>query len=443
MPPLPSKKLVVVRRRPTTATATAATARMTRPPSVAAASTSAPASDADSSGSTGDGASDSSPSPPSSSSPSPPGAKKDFSSRPPWRLGSYLSPPLALLAAALEGAWHSSLASTGLELVELDPGVRYRDSVEAAADEEAKEKGGAKAGETSGDGEAEEPRYDFDGVEDLRSAVEAIRKQETARLAKQEKARLVVENRVYSSRAFRKIHLELALRGDGLQVLHCVLFPRLEFDLPILSMDLVAAPQSQSPGARKEAGATSPEGGASSSSSSSSSSSASSSSSSSSSDPTPPSSAISLAIIDPCPARLDGSLPEPYREVVAALQSECGVASNRAQPEWGREIFSDACILTRPAGDEELLKRFLRYALSLHAAHLTFSDNLVSNSAESRQGKSREQRLQERAATAAAHARYREKQLQNGATRGVLAAAFGKEWADSYMETVMFDVEEF
>ena len=103
-------------------------------------------------------------------------------------------------------------------------------------------------------------------------------------------------------------------------------------------------------------------------------------------------------------------------------------------------------MLTRPAADEELLKRFLRYALSLHAAHLTFAGNLAANAAESRRGKSSQQRLRERAATAAAHARYREKQLQNGATRGVLAAAFGKEWADKYMETVMFekiDVEKF
>lgn len=328
--------------------------------------------------------------------------------RPPWRLGSYLSPPLALLAASLEGAWHANLTSSGLELVELDPGVEYRDS----AEEE----------EESGEGQTEpEPEMrDFESVEAMRAAVEAAAAKEAARLAKLEKTRLVVENRVYSSTVFRKIHLELALRGDGLQVLHCVLFPRLEFDLPILSMDLVAAPPPPAPKT----------------------------SSSPSSDPASPQpppplpdSVVSLAIIDPCPARLDGSLPDPYRDVVVALQKECGVASNRSQPEWGREIFSEACILTRPAGDEALLKRFLRYALSLHSAHLTFADNLVANRAEIRRGKTKQQRLRERAATAAAHARYRDKQLQNGATRGVLAAAFGKEWADSYMEEVMFDVE--
>lgn len=394
------------------------------------------------------GASESSPNPSNSSSapseapPSPPKARKKPSSssspRAPWRLGPYLAPPLALLAAALEGAWHATLKPSGLELVELDPGVRYRDSAEPSAAGDDGEGGGE---DKEGEDDEAVPDFDFDGVEDMRAAVELIKRREIARLEKINKTRLVVENRVYSSKAFRKIHLELALRGDGLQVLHCVLFPRLEFDLPILSMDVVAAPAP-----RPSAKASSSEDSASPSTSPAPASSASLSSDADadgSSSPSPPSGPISLAIVDPCPSRLDGSLPEPYRAVVLALQGECGVASNRAQPEWGREIFSDACILTRPAGDEELLKRFLRYALSLHAAHLTFADSLVSNSAESRRGKSRQQRLQERAATAAAHSRYRDKQLQNGATRNVLAAAFGKEWADSYMETVMFDLEAF
>jgi hypothetical protein len=36
----------------------------------------------------------------------------------------------------------------------------------------------------------------------------------------------MVENRIYSSRVFRKLHLEVAWRQDGLQVLHGVFFPR-------------------------------------------------------------------------------------------------------------------------------------------------------------------------------------------------------------------------
>lgn len=36
----------------------------------------------------------------------------------------------------------------------------------------------------------------------------------------------MIENRIYSSRVFRKLHLELATRQDGLQVMHMVMFPR-------------------------------------------------------------------------------------------------------------------------------------------------------------------------------------------------------------------------
>lgn len=38
--------------------------------------------------------------------------------------------------------------------------------------------------------------------------------------------RLLIENRIYCSRVFRKLHVEVAVRQDGLQVLHVVLCPR-------------------------------------------------------------------------------------------------------------------------------------------------------------------------------------------------------------------------
>ncbi len=51
--------------------------------------------------------------------------------------------------------------------------------------------------------------------------------------------RLVLENRVYYNNVFRKLHLEIGARQDGLQVLHCVLYPRYNYDLPILGIDMV------------------------------------------------------------------------------------------------------------------------------------------------------------------------------------------------------------
>ena len=62
-------------------------------------------------------------------------------------------------------------------------------------------------------------------------------------------------------------HVERQLKvAVAAQVLHCVMFPRLEYDLPILSMDMVG------------------KGGGS----------------------------ISLAVIDPCPVALNRSLPPQY-----------------------------------------------------------------------------------------------------------------------------------
>src|ERR687894_3324381 len=45
--------------------------------------------------------------------------------------------------------------------------------------------------------------------------------------------KLTTENRCYQTPQFRKIHLELARLGNGLDVLHCVMFPRPNYALPI------------------------------------------------------------------------------------------------------------------------------------------------------------------------------------------------------------------
>jgi phycocyanobilin:ferredoxin oxidoreductase len=60
----------------------------------------------------------------------------------------------------------------------------------------------------------------------------------------------------------------------SVQVLHCVLYPRLEYDLPILSVDMVGSAATGR---------------------------------------------ISLAIADPCPAAMDRSLPPAYAETVRCV----------------------------------------------------------------------------------------------------------------------------
>jgi hypothetical protein len=57
--------------------------------------------------------------------------------------------------------------------------------------------------------------------------------------------RLLIENRMYCSRVFRKMHIEVVWRQDGIHVLHLVLYPRYTFDLPIFGMDIVVMPGGQ------------------------------------------------------------------------------------------------------------------------------------------------------------------------------------------------------
>ena len=54
------------------------------------------------------------------------------------------------------------------------------------------------------------------------------------------------------------------------------------------------------------------------------------------------------------------------------LQSRFEVQNNRAVPEWGKEIFSDQCILVRPGSQDEL-DTFYRYAIALVRVHLKYT----------------------------------------------------------------------
>lgn len=252
----------------------------------------------------------------------------------PWRLANDLPPPLALLAAGVEAAWADAVP--GLAPLPLRSDWAWHE-----------------AGEGRG--------------------------------------RLRLENRAYTSPAFRRLHLEAAARGDGLHVLHCVLHPWLDAGAtPILSMDAVAS------GDR-----------------------------------------VTLAVADPCPATASLALPPAYDAAVAALQDECGVPdNNRGAPEWGREIFSSRCVLTRPASTADFLT-FARYALSLHRVHLAFAADAVARGG----GRLPPADPATRTSTHAAHARYAAAHLRNDKTRRVLAAAAGEGWAGEYMEGLMFDVE--
>ncbi|MDX2241718.1 MAG: phycocyanobilin:ferredoxin oxidoreductase [Leptolyngbyaceae cyanobacterium bins.302] len=191
--------------------------------------------------------------------------------------------------------------------------------------------------------------------------------------------RLTIENRCFQTPQFRKLHLELAKVGTNLDILHCVMFPRPDYALPMFGTDLV--------GGRGQ---------------------------------------ISAAIADLSPISRDCTLPENYQTQLQQLGTTT-FSQPRDLPPWG-DIFSSFCLFIRPEGaDEEThfvqrVQDFLTIHCQQAVATLPTPDR--------------------RTEILAGQEYYCTKQQQNDKTRRVLEKAFGDEWAHHYMTTVLFDIVE-
>jgi phycocyanobilin:ferredoxin oxidoreductase len=192
--------------------------------------------------------------------------------------------------------------------------------------------------------------------------------------------KLVIENRCYQTPQFRKLHLELARVGTMLDILHCVMFPWPNYDLPIFGTDLV--------GGRGQ---------------------------------------ISAAIADLSPVSCDRQLPDTYHKALQALP-DLSFSQPRDLPAWGN-IFSDFCLFIRPGSPEEESLFLSRVAAFLEIHCLA---------AKAAKPVSPEQAV----AVLAGQRNYCTQQQQNDKTRRVLEKAFGSDWADHYMTTVLFDFVE-
>lgn len=188
---------------------------------------------------------------------------------------------------------------------------------------------------------------------------------------------LVIENVCYQAPPFRKLHLELARVGTGLDILHCVMFPEPTYDLPMFGTDLVGG-----------------RGG------------------------------ISAAIADLSPVTTDGKLSTVYHEYLSRLP-DLAFSEPRPLPEWGT-IFSEFCLFIRPQTPKEEAKfldrvsNYLRWHCQRAVVAQPVSDPEVNQ-------------------VLAGQQQYCQQQQQNDKTRRILEKAFGDEWADRYMTTVLFD----
>ncbi|NJN23168.1 MAG: phycocyanobilin:ferredoxin oxidoreductase [Acaryochloridaceae cyanobacterium RL_2_7] len=189
---------------------------------------------------------------------------------------------------------------------------------------------------------------------------------------------LQIENICYQTPQFRKIHLELAKVGEHLDILHCVMFPHAQYALPMFGTDIVCSRGT-----------------------------------------------ICAAIVDLSPLDDHRRLPASYQRLLQTLPP-IDFAEVRALPNWG-DIFSDYCLFIRPQGiqeDEKFLNRVGDY-LSLHCQQSIHARPVTS--AQQIQLLESKQRY------------YCEQQQKNDKTRRVLEKAFGSEWTDRYMSTMLFD----
>ncbi len=190
--------------------------------------------------------------------------------------------------------------------------------------------------------------------------------------------KLVIENLCYQTPQFRKLHLELARVGDRLDILHCVMFPRPNYSLPIFGADLVGS-----------------QGG------------------------------IGAAIVDLSPMNSDRILGKNYTQILAKLPP-VEFSQPRDLPAWG-DIFSEFCLFVRPgdASEERLFLNRVQQFLSRHC-QIAIATHPVSSS------------LQE-AEILRGQRYYCQKQQQNDKTRRVLEKSLGQAWTDRYMTTMLFD----
>lgn len=188
--------------------------------------------------------------------------------------------------------------------------------------------------------------------------------------------KLTIENRCYQTPQFRKLHLELAKVGANLDILHCVMFPRSDYALPMFGTDLVSG--------RGQ---------------------------------------ISAAIADLSPTSRDRHLPNAYQQALNALPAS-HFSQPRDLPPWG-DIFSEFCLFIRPGNAQEETQFIDRVTamLKIHCLQAIATPSTPEQQDDILAG----QRY------------YCTKQQQNDKTRRVLEKAFGNDWANHYMTTVLFD----
>ncbi|MEB3265028.1 MAG: phycocyanobilin:ferredoxin oxidoreductase [Cyanobacteriota bacterium] len=215
-------------------------------------------------------------------------------------------------------------------------------------------------------------RADLPGLEPL--AIDADLEAISASLDGED---LFIHNEVHRCRGLRKLHLETARLGAGLQILHCVFFPDPCHDLPVFGADIVAGRG-----------------------------------------------VVSAAIADLSPVA--ATLP-PVLAAALEARPRRPFAQPRDLPPWG-SIFSPHVLFVRPVGLEEEQAFVAEVADMLQILAAAVNASVAQDPDDGLTVARWEGQLH-----------YCKQQKQNDKTRRVLEKAFNPQWADRYIETLLFD----
>ena len=187
-----------------------------------------------------------------------------------------------------------------------------------------------------------------------------------------------IHNELHRARGIRKLHLEIARLGVGFEILHCVFFPDPTFDIPIFGVDIVTAQKR-----------------------------------------------TLAAIVDLSPVA--NELPIKIKSQLLNL-SFPSFRKIRQLPDWGG-IFSNYVQFIRPDGDDEeeyfvqIVDDYLRILV----------DSICTIQPDQKDSVSTIERLEFQKF-------YCIQQKRNEKTRNVLERVFNSEWAEQYIDKLLFEV---
>tara|TARA_B100000073_G_C23562935_1_gene504862 strand:- start:94 stop:810 length:717 start_codon:yes stop_codon:yes gene_type:complete len=190
-----------------------------------------------------------------------------------------------------------------------------------------------------------------------------------------ENENVFIINEMHHTKKLRKMHLETGYT-DSINVMHCVLYPNPDYPIPIFGADIVETPKM-----------------------------------------------VTAAIVDMSPVY--GS--ERYVDIFRDISYKYQFQEDRVLPPWSEDVFSEGCKFIRIKTDEEK-----RMFMDLVKESMKLYKGIVENAQYDMRWINTMKRIDDQA-------HYCNQQRKNKKTKAVLSKWFDPEWAENYINEVLFD----